>query len=55
MTIEELKRQLSAVLNALDTVCISGYQNLCKVQGSMAVLQTIIQGDIISGDESPAE
>lgn len=46
MTIEEVKRQIEAVFNTLDTVNVSGYNNLCKMQGSMTVLRTIMHSDI---------
>lgn len=50
MTIEEVKQQLEAIFNTLDTVNVSGYSNLAKMQGSMAVLRTIIHSDITSGE-----
>ena len=50
MTIYEVKQQLEAVYNTLDTVSVSGYQNLCKMQGSMSVLRTIMHSDITSGE-----
>lgn len=50
MTIEEVKRQIEAVFNTLDTVTVSGYNNLCKLQGTMAVLRTIMHSDISIGD-----
>ena len=53
MTIENVKQQLDAVFKTLDTVTVSGYQNFCKMQGSMAVLHTIIHSDIISGESVP--
>lgn len=46
MTTSEVKKQISAVLNALDSVSVSGYMNLCNLQGSMAVLQSILKSDI---------
>lgn len=53
MTIDEVKQQLEAVFNTLDTINVSGYQNFCKMQGSMAVLRTIMRSDITTGEVSP--
>ena len=55
MTIEEVKTQLDAVFNTLDSVTVSGYQNFCKMQGSMAVLYTITHSDITTGESTPGE
>lgn len=55
MTIEELKMQLNAVFNTLDSVSVSGYQNLCKMQGAMAVIRSIVQSDVTTMEESKSE
>ena len=45
MSIEEMKQQIIAVVNALDRVTVCGYQNLCNLQGSISVLKTIATSD----------
>ena len=47
MSIEDAKQQIFAVINALDSVTVCGYQNLCNLHGSIAVLKTIVTSDLI--------
>lgn len=39
---EEILQQLAIVLNALNTIPVSGKQNLANLSGSIAVLEEII-------------
>ena len=52
MTISEMKNGLSRVIEALDTVEARGYGNRAKLNDSMAVLQNILQSEIVA--DAPA-
>lgn len=51
MSINDVKQQICAVINALDRVSVCGYQNLCNLQGSIDVLKAIVTSDF-GGEEN---
>lgn len=56
---EDVMQKLYAVLGALDTVLVSGKQNLANLSGSMAVIEEVIGvlsgADIIATSEEKQE
>ena len=52
MTIADVKNRLTAVFDALDTVEAKGFGNRAKLNDSMAVLQNILQSEIVA--DAPA-
>jgi len=46
MTIEEMKDYLAAVLRALNTVQVVGYQNVVNQAAAMSMVNDILKADI---------
>lgn len=52
MTISDMKNRLNAIFQALDTVEVKGFSNRAKLNDSMAVLQNIMQSEIVVDDQT---
>ena len=53
MTISEMKQRLLSVFEALDGVETKGFSNRAKLNDSMAVLQQILQSEIVADAPTP--